>query len=103
MNYARQLLSAMSLAFFFAMIAIAPAGAAPGDEAPAQAQAEKPSATVRFKAWSRSRLMLETKRWAEDRKRFSACVNELTERQKVSRLSVRKQVRFLESCMARKQ
>lgn len=68
----------------------------------ASAKIQKPSAAVRLKAWSHARLAAEKQRWAEDRQKFSSCVKQLEEQLKAGRMSQRNQVRFLETCMAKR-
>jgi len=79
-----------------------PSGAGALDPgSPAFAQAEKPRVTTRVRHWTRARFDALKKRWAQDNAKFSACSSELAETKKTNRMSVRRQVRFMEACMRR--
>jgi hypothetical protein len=49
--------------------------------------------------WTREKIAAAKKRWAEDKKHFDECQQRLTETRKTKRLSVYRQVDFLEHCM----
>ena len=61
----------------------------------------KPSMRTRVKKWTRERIAAAKKRWAEDKDKFAECQRHLAETRKTKRLSVYRQVDFLEHCMIR--
>ena len=87
---------------------LAAGGLVKQDAVQAFAQAEKPPVSERAKVWTRARIAAAKKRWAVNREKFSGCNAELQQQQqlrqqqKQRRLSMHRQVDFLQSCMNRK-
>jgi hypothetical protein len=59
------------------------------------------SAATQAKKWTRARFDQAKQRWAQNQRRFTRCNLQLEAEKKVNRLSLRRQVRFLEDCMRR--
>jgi len=66
--------------------------------------AQTDNVTTRITRWTRDRLEVAKKHWAEDQQRFSECSQELDKVKKQSRrrLSYHRQGHFLEKCMREK-
>lgn len=89
-----------------ALVVVAAAVTLPAQAVPitaaeqAYAQAEKPAKpTVRARVSARYEAM--KKRWRADRAKFDNCSAQLAEAKKATRMSVHKQVDFMENCMQR--
>lgn len=92
----------MSIAIVLCAAAVAlPAQAVPMNAAEqAYAQAEKPAKpTMRARMSSRYEAM--KKRWRADRVKFDNCSAQPAEAKKLARMSLHKQVDFMEDCMRR--
>ncbi len=87
-------------AVLFAATTMLPAQAAPMTAEQAYAQAEKPAKpTVRARVSARYQAMKA--RWRADRVKFDNCSGQLADAKKAARMSVHRQVEFMEDCMRR--
>jgi hypothetical protein len=84
---------------FAAVLAFAAPIASPAD---AQNSEQRPTSSsgLQTKTWAHYEAM--KKRWREDRAKFDACNQELAEAKKKARMSVHRQVDFMEHCMLRR-
>ena len=65
-------------------------------------KSSKTAVRTRVHKWTRERIAAAKKRWAEDQEKFADCQRRLAEVRKTKRLSVYRQVDFLEHCMIKK-
>jgi hypothetical protein len=71
-------------------------------QSPVASSSNEVSKTSKTKTWTRVRFEAAKKRWAENETKFAECQRQLKEQLKVSRLSLYRQVHFLERCMNQK-
>jgi hypothetical protein len=92
-----------------ALIAICPASGQSTATAATQGlqtheQSDNMQTTARVRRWTKSRLEVAKKHWAENQQKFSDCSKKLDELKKTKRrLSLHRQGHFLETCMREKE